>query len=259
MSLKFPILFLFTLCALLSHSALAVDKSPAATDPGKIITACVLTAAEAYQVPPAILAGIHIFDPGRPGEEYINSDGEVTLGLMKVKISEIKQLSEEWNLSEEETTSSIKNDPCTNAGFVSWKLSTFMHESSRLKDAIKAYGAYIGHEPNDYYSSIRTILEDKKLIKKQQATKPISKGISEKWLLLTYSGITLIKKPISHPNLASCLNDMRTKQYMNSHVRIQCLEWNSGALYQYGKLSRPSWLKGIPKSIQLGNVAPWVE
>jgi hypothetical protein len=67
----------------------------------KILAACLMLAAQTYQVPPAVLVGIHQVEGGTAGQAVgPNDNGSYDLGPMQINTIWIPLLAEKWGVPE---------------------------------------------------------------------------------------------------------------------------------------------------------------
>lgn len=107
---------------------------------GKVFAACLLLAAETYELPPHVLLGIYQVEGGRVGQEVgPNQNGSFDLGPMQINTIWLNELSGQWGVSKATARQWVRDDPCTNVGVAAWILRRHLNESGSLSQAISNY------------------------------------------------------------------------------------------------------------------------
>ncbi len=107
---------------------------------GKIIAACLLLAAQTYEVPPAVLLGIYQVEGGQVGQEVgPNDNGSYDLGPMQINTLWMPELAVNWGVSVSKARQWVREDPCTNVGVAAWILRRHLNETKDLSYAIAHY------------------------------------------------------------------------------------------------------------------------
>lgn len=105
-----------------------------------ILAACLLVAAQAYAIPPAVLLGIYQVEGGKVGQQVgPNTNGSYDLGPMQINTIWIPELAAEWGVSHATARQWIKDDPCTNVGVAAWILRRNLDETGDLARSIAHY------------------------------------------------------------------------------------------------------------------------
>lgn len=106
----------------------------------KVFAACLLLAAQTYEVPPAVLLGIYKVEGGKIGQEVgPNRNGTFDLGPMQINTVWLPDLAERWGVNERTARKWVRDDPCTNVGVSAWILKTHLNETGSLPLAIANY------------------------------------------------------------------------------------------------------------------------
>lgn len=106
----------------------------------KIFASCLMMAAQAYSVPPAVLLGIHQIEGGAPGQEVgPNENGTYDLGPMQINTTWLPELADQWGVNEATAYRWVRDDVCTNVGVSAWILRRHMNETGNLARAISHY------------------------------------------------------------------------------------------------------------------------
>ena len=103
---------------------------------GKVFAACLLLAAETYELPPHVLLGIYQVEGGRVGQEVgPNQNGSYDLGPMQINTIWLGELAGQWGV----TKAPAKQWVRTNVGVASWILRRHLNETGSLSQAISNY------------------------------------------------------------------------------------------------------------------------
>ena len=105
----------------------------------KILTTCLLMAANTYSVPPAVLAGIQQVEGGKVGQQVRNTNGSYDLGPMQINTIWMPKLADHWGVDESTAKRWVRDDACTNMGVAAWILRRHLNETQSLSKAISYY------------------------------------------------------------------------------------------------------------------------
>ena len=105
----------------------------------KVIAACLLLAAQTYNIPPAVMIGILGVEGGRVGQAVSNTNGTYDLGPMQINTLWVPQLARYWGVSQSTAKNWIQNDACTNLGVSAWILRQHLNETKSLSKSIGYY------------------------------------------------------------------------------------------------------------------------
>lgn len=106
----------------------------------KLLAACLLLAAQTYNIPPAVLIGIHQVEGGKVGQAVgPNDNGTYDLGPMQINTVWVPQLAAYWNVPQRTAYKWIKDDACTNMGVSAWILRSHLNNTNSLPKAIAHY------------------------------------------------------------------------------------------------------------------------
>ena len=103
------------------------------------MAACIMMAANAHDVPPALLAGIYRAEGGKPGLEVENTNGSYDLGPMQINTIWLPELAEQWGVSEKRARQVVRDDPCANVDVAAWILRRHLNETRDLAKALEHY------------------------------------------------------------------------------------------------------------------------
>lgn len=130
----------------------------------KILTACILLAAETYDVPPAVLMGIYQVEGGRAGQEVANTNGTYDLGPMQINTVWIPELADYWGVSTPTAHQWVRDDPCTNTGVAAWILRQHMDRTDSLSVAIGHYHSKTKPLAKNYRKKVMNSMKNYNLI-----------------------------------------------------------------------------------------------
>jgi hypothetical protein len=101
--------------------------------------ACILAAANTYQVPPAVMIGIMQVEGGHVGQQVYNSNGTYDLGPMQVNTRWIPELARIWHVNTHTARVWVRDDACTNVHVAAWILKQKIAETGSLYYGIAWY------------------------------------------------------------------------------------------------------------------------
>jgi len=130
----------------------------------KVIAACLLLAAQTYNIPPAVMIGIYTVEGGKIGQAVKNTNGSYDLGPMQINTLWVPQLAQFWGVSERTARSWIKNDACTNFGVSGWILRQHLNETNSLSKSISYYHSRTPSLGNKYRKKVYKAMKAKGLI-----------------------------------------------------------------------------------------------
>jgi soluble lytic murein transglycosylase-like protein len=137
--------------------------------------ACLMIAAQSYEVPPAVLYGIQKVEGGKVGQQVgPNKNGTYDLGPMQINTLWVPVLSKHWGISEAETFHLIKNDPCTNVNVAAWILRNNLEETGSLARSIAFYHSRTPHIGQRYKKKVINAMRKSGLIKKKGSNRTAS-------------------------------------------------------------------------------------
>ena len=132
----------------------------------KVIAACLLLAAQTYNIPPAVLVGILQVEGGKVGQAVgPNTNGSYDLGPMQINTIWVPQLSNFWGVSEQTAMAWIKDDACTNMGVSAWILRQHINSTNSLSTAIGHYHSKTPHLSYAYKSKVVSAMKQKGLVR----------------------------------------------------------------------------------------------
>ena len=102
--------------------------------------ACVLMAANTYQVPPQVMVGIMHVEGGTIGRAAgPNINGTYDLGPMQVNTSWLPELSDTWHVSRSTAYQWVRDDGCVNVHVAAWILKQKILQGGTLFEGIARY------------------------------------------------------------------------------------------------------------------------
>ncbi len=135
------------------------------------LAACLLAAANTYQVPPAVMIGIMQVEGGRVGQESLrNFNGTHDLGPMQVNTIWMPKLGRYWHVSSETARVWVRDDGCVNVHVAAWILKQKIAETGSLYRGIAHYHSATPGEGNRYATKVIAAMERRGLIRHDNNT-----------------------------------------------------------------------------------------
>ncbi len=134
----------------------------------KVIAACLLLAAQTYNIPPAVMIGILSVEGGTVGQAVRNSNGTHDLGPMQINTLWVPQLASYWGVDQRTAKNWIQNDACTNMGVSAWILGQHMKETNSLSRSIAYYHSRTPSLGNTYRKKVYDAMKTHGLINSAQ-------------------------------------------------------------------------------------------
>ena len=135
---------------------------------GKVIAACLMLAAQTYEVPPAVLVGIMQAEGGTVGQEVGNKNGTYDLGPMQINTLWLPELSKKWGVNKATARKWIRDDACTNMGVAAWILRGHMDETNSLSTAIGYYHSRTPKHSTRYKKRVIDLMRKNGLVRGNQ-------------------------------------------------------------------------------------------
>ncbi len=134
----------------------------------QVFAACLMIAAQSYQVPPAVLYGIYQVEGGKVGQMVgPNKNGTYDLGPMQINTLWVPVLAKHWKISEQRAFRLIRDDSCTNVNVSAWILRTNLDETGSLGRAIAYYHSRTPSIGSNYKRKVISAMRRNGLIKKK--------------------------------------------------------------------------------------------
>lgn len=137
----------------------------------KALAACLMIAAQSYQVPPAVLIGIMHVEGGRVGQQVMNTNGSYDLGPMQVNTLWLPQLQKLWRVDRRTAHHWVRDDGCVNVHVAAWILKQKIMEGGSLYRGIARYHSGTPWRGQSYAEKVVAVLERKGLIDHGQSLK----------------------------------------------------------------------------------------
>jgi hypothetical protein len=155
---------LVTLIAGPDHPALASPYQDAPHEVGlaagsadKVIESCLLAAASAHRVPPAVLVILLNVEGGKLGRVSANTNGTVDIGPMQVNEIWLPELSRHWRAPVGLSFLALRDNFCANAEAGAYILRKGLDEAHG--DFWSGVGIYHSHDPAYKAAYLRKVFE----------------------------------------------------------------------------------------------------
>jgi hypothetical protein len=130
----------------------------------KILTACLMMAAQTYSIPPAVMVGIYNVEGGKIGQQVYNTNGSYDLGPMQINTIWLPKLADHWGVSQKTAQKWVRDDACTNMGVSAWILRQHLNETGSMSKAIAQYHSRTPHLGQKYKSKVVAAMQQKGLL-----------------------------------------------------------------------------------------------
>lgn len=131
----------------------------------KILAACIMLAAQNYNVPPAVLTGIYLAEGGRVGQEVSNTNGSYDLGPMQINTIWLGDLSKRWGISKDQARKKVRDDTCANVDVAAWILRGHLDETRNLGQALSHYHSRTPKHGQKYRKRVLDLMKKSGLLK----------------------------------------------------------------------------------------------
>lgn len=129
----------------------------------KMIGACLLLAAQTYDVPPAVMIGIMHVEGGRVGQQVRNTNGSYDLGPMQVNTIWLPQLARLWQVDHETAQSWVRDNGCVNVYVAAWILRQKIDKTYGLYSGIAHYHSATPGRGQGYADKVVAVMRKKGL------------------------------------------------------------------------------------------------
>lgn len=127
-----------------------------------VVAVCLMMAAKAYDLPPAIMMGIHAVEGGRPGVVSVNKNASEDYGVMQINSVWLPVLAEHYKRPEEEIRGRLIEDPCFNTAVAAWILRGRIDRAGGdVWRGVGHYHSYTPHLAERYRQKVRRALGQK--------------------------------------------------------------------------------------------------
>lgn len=130
------------------------------------LAACLLMAANTYQVPPAVMIGIMQVEGGHVGQAVgPNFNGTYDLGPMQVNSRWTPELAHLWHVNETTARIWVRDDGCVNVHVAAWILKQKMLETGSLYGGIAHYHSATPGTGARYAAKVIAAMDRKGLVR----------------------------------------------------------------------------------------------
>ena len=129
----------------------------AAGSADRVIESCLLAAASAHRVPPAVLVILLNVEGGKLGRVSANTNGTVDIGPMQVNEIWLQELSRHWRAPVGMTFLALRDNFCANAEAGAYILRKGLDEAHG--DFWSGVGIYHSHDPGYKAAYLRKVFE----------------------------------------------------------------------------------------------------
>lgn len=154
-------------CALLSHTPAFASQYRDAPGPvgiavsepgtaGRVIGRCILAAAAAHRVPPAVLVILLNVEGGQLGRVSGNTNATVDIGPMQVNEIWLPELARHWRTSIPQAFTALRDDFCFNVEAGAWILRRGL--DGARGDFWEGVGTYHSRSPGHKTTYLRKVL-----------------------------------------------------------------------------------------------------
>jgi hypothetical protein len=130
------------------------------------LAACLLMAANTYDVPAAVMIGIMHVEGGRVGQAVgPNVNGTYDLGPMQVNTRWLPELAKNWKVPVDTARAWVRDDGCVNVHVGAWILRRKMDDMGSLWGGIAAYHSATPSRGGPYANKVIAVMDRKGLVK----------------------------------------------------------------------------------------------
>lgn len=131
-----------------------------------LFAACLMIAAQTYQVPPQVLVGILHVEGGRIGQQVANKNGTYDLGPMQINTLWVPELAKNWRVPQRVAYQWLRDDGCTNVNVAAWILRQHLTETGSLAKAVANYHSKTPTLGANYKRKVVEVMRAKGLLAK---------------------------------------------------------------------------------------------
>jgi hypothetical protein len=150
--------------AALLFRPLAVSAEPGAASE---VGACIMAAADAYRLPPAVLVILLNVENGRLGKVSQNANKTVDIGPMQVNDTWVRKIALHWRSSESAAYAALRHSFCANVEGGAWILRQAVDEANG--DFWEGVALYHSHTERHKVEYLTQVLAHTMRLKKQAA------------------------------------------------------------------------------------------
>jgi hypothetical protein len=130
------------------------------------LAACLMLAAQTYQVPPAVMIGIMHVEGGRIGQQVgPNINGSYDLGPMQVNTTWVPALAHAWGVDQRTARALVRDDGCVNVKVAAWILHQKITETGSVYGGIAHYHSATPWLGIPYADRVIAVMDRKGLIR----------------------------------------------------------------------------------------------
>ncbi len=133
-----------------------------------LFAACLMMAAQTYEVPPQVLVGILHVEGGRIGQQVGNTNGSYDPGPMQINSRWVPTLADNWGVSRKVAWKWLRDDGCTNVNVAAWILRQHLTETGSLAKAVAYYHSRTPSLGSNYKNKVVEVMRRKGLLTKGQ-------------------------------------------------------------------------------------------
>lgn len=105
-----------------------------------VLAACLIVAAQTYEVPVNVLIGILKVEGGKVGQQVgPNRNGTYDLGPMQINTVWVPELAQRWQVAHGTAHRWLRDDVCVNVNVGAWILRQQVNRAGNLRDGIARY------------------------------------------------------------------------------------------------------------------------
>lgn len=141
-----------------------------------LFAACLMIAAQTYQVPPQVLVGILHVEGGHIGQQVPNTNGSYDLGPMQINSMWVPQLAKNWGVDKRTAWKWVRDDGCTNVNVAAWILRGHLSETKSLSLAVAHYHSRTAWRGANYKRKVVEVMRKKGLLAAADAAATAAKA-----------------------------------------------------------------------------------
>jgi hypothetical protein len=142
----------------------------------QILAACLLYAANTYQLPPQALIAIMHVEGGKVGQAVANTNGSYDLGPMQVNTIWMPELAKIWGTDTQTAMRRVRDNGCVNIHVSAWILRQRVNTTGNLYKGIAAYHSYTPVHGNRYLQKIVSAMRRLGFLTADNTNKPAPRG-----------------------------------------------------------------------------------
>lgn len=130
------------------------------------LAACLLSAANTYQVPAAVMIGIMHVEGGHVGQAVgPNTNGTYDLGPMQVNSRWLPELAKLWNVNQKTAHLWVRDNGCVNVYVAAWILKQKIRDTGSLYGGIAGYHSMTPSRGYAYANKVVAVMDRRGLIR----------------------------------------------------------------------------------------------